>query len=115
MPLLDPTTIPAMIAEFHSTLGNVSDPPRQTLHEEEHRELIEALDNCDRLEIARELADVVYVAYGTARIYGIDLDAAVAEVHASNMTKFDGATFREDGKILKGPNFRPPDLSGALL
>lgn len=57
----------------------------------------------DRL--AHELADVVYVAYGTALVHGIDLDAVIAEIHRSNMTKLgpDGRVARRaDGKVLKG-------------
>lgn len=56
----------------------------------------------DRL--AHELADVVYVAYGTALVHGIDLDAVIAETHRSNMTKRvpDGRVARRaGGKVLK--------------
>jgi predicted HAD superfamily Cof-like phosphohydrolase len=67
--------------------------------------------------IAHELADVVYVAYGTAVSYGIDLDAVIAEVHRANMIKLDAqgrATRRADGKIMKGPSYRPPDVANVL-
>ncbi|MFJ3653633.1 hypothetical protein ACIPPR_10020 [Streptomyces nigra] len=69
----------------------------------------------DRL--AHELADVVYVAYGTALVHGIDLDAVLAEIHRSNMTKLgpDGrVTRRADGKVLKGDHYEAPDV-GAVL
>ncbi|WP_371668762.1 hypothetical protein OG985_14485 [Streptomyces sp. NBC_00289] len=69
----------------------------------------------DRL--AHELADVVYVAYGTALVHGIDLDAVLAEIHRSNMTKLgpDGRVARRtDGKILKGEHYRAPDVSAVL-
>ncbi|MFC8741456.1 MazG nucleotide pyrophosphohydrolase domain-containing protein [Streptomyces sp. NPDC057176] len=69
----------------------------------------------DRL--AHELADVVYVAYGTALVHGIDLDAVIAEVHRSNMTKLgpDGRVSRRaDGKVLKGDHYEAPDVSGVL-
>ncbi|MFH9819543.1 MazG nucleotide pyrophosphohydrolase domain-containing protein [Streptomyces sp. NPDC017230] len=69
----------------------------------------------DRL--AHELADVVYVAYGTALVHGIDLDAVIAEVHRSNMTKLgpDGqASRRADGKVLKGDHYEAPDVPGVL-
>ncbi|KAB2975194.1 hypothetical protein F8R89_26270 [Streptomyces sp. SS1-1] len=69
----------------------------------------------DRL--AHELADVVYVAYGTALVHGIDLDAVLAEIHRSNMTKIgpDGqVTRRADGKVLKGDHYEAPDV-GAVL
>ncbi|MFJ9712929.1 MazG nucleotide pyrophosphohydrolase domain-containing protein [Streptomyces sp. NPDC101234] len=69
----------------------------------------------DRL--AHELADVVYVAYGTALVHGIDLDAVIAEVHRSNMSKLgpDGQVARRaDGKVLKGEHYRAPDVSAVL-
>lgn len=64
--------------------------------------------------LAKELADLLYVTYGTADIYGIDLDSVFEEVHRSNMSKLgeDGKpVYREDGKVLKGPNYHEPDLS----
>lgn len=109
-----------MLAEFHQTFAHPDTDAlwlRPTLHNEEHDELIGALESGDREQIARELADVLYIAYGTAHVYGIDLDAALAEVHRANMSKVgeDGQPIRrEDGKVLKGPQFRPPDMSGAL-
>lgn len=69
----------------------------------------------DRL--AHELADVVYVAYGTALVHGIDLDAVLAEIHRSNMTKLgpDGQISRRaDGKVLKGEHYEAPDVSAVL-
>ena len=69
----------------------------------------------DRL--AHELADVVYVAYGTALVHGIDLDAVIAEIHRSNMTKLgpDGRVARRaDGKVLKGDHYRAPDIAAVL-
>jgi predicted HAD superfamily Cof-like phosphohydrolase len=69
----------------------------------------------DRL--AHELADVVYVAYGTALVHGIDLDAVIAEIHRANMTKLgpDGSVDRRtDGKVLKGEHYEAPDVSAVL-
>jgi len=69
-------------------------------------------------EIAKELADVVVVTYGTADVLGIDLDKAFDLVHESNMSKLgeDGKPIRrEDGKVLKGPNYKAPDMSEAVL
>ena len=69
----------------------------------------------DRL--AHELADVVYVAYGTALVHGIDLDAVIAEVHRSNMTKLGPGghiTRRPDGKVLKGDHYEAPDVAAIL-
>lgn len=65
-------------------------------------------------EVLKELADLIYVAYGYAAYRGWDLDEAVRRVHQSNMSKLgdDGKPiFREDGKVLKGPNYRPPFLN----
>ena len=66
--------------------------------------------------VAQELADCVYVLYGTALVYGIDLDAVVAEVHEANMTKMpaDGVPLVVDGKIMKGENYRKPDVAAVL-
>ncbi|MFJ6081651.1 MazG nucleotide pyrophosphohydrolase domain-containing protein [Streptomyces sp. NPDC092369] len=68
-------------------------------------------------KLAHELADVVYVAYGTALVHGIDLDAVIAEIHRSNMTKVgpDGSVVRRaDGKVLKGEHYEAPDVSAVL-
>ena len=64
----------------------------------------------------KELADLVYVCYQYAAAHGWDLDEALDRVHASNMSKLvDGQPLRrEDGKILKGPNYQPPILSDLL-
>jgi hypothetical protein len=53
-----------------------------------------------------------YVVYGTALSYEIDLNAVLAEVHASNMTK--DAPLEPGGKAVKGPGYRPPDIAGIL-
>lgn len=66
------------------------------------------------LEVAKELADLLVVVYGTADVFGIPLDAVFDEVMKSNMSKLEGMELREDGKILKGPNYQPPDLYGVL-
>ena len=120
-----------MVREFHEVFGlDHPDRPtsvsaeraaaRQRLLEEEVGEVALASAAVQRepspgrlAELARELADVVYVAYGTAVTHGIDLDAVIAEVHRANMSKLDvdGRPVVRDGKVQKGPNFRPPDLS----
>jgi NTP pyrophosphatase (non-canonical NTP hydrolase) len=60
--------------------------------------------------LAKELADLLYVVYGTALCFGIDLHRVLEAVHLSNMSKLP-ATLRADGKVLKGPSYQPPDLS----
>jgi len=109
-----------MLEQFHRAFvpnGVHVQKVRATLIEEEFKEVMEALASGDREAMAKELSDLVYVCYGTALVYDIDLDRALAEVHKSNMTKLgdDGKPIlREDGKALKGPNYRPPSMKGAL-
>ena len=62
----------------------------------------------------KELADLVYVCYQYAENMGWFLDEAMNRVHESNLSKLDEEgkpIYREDGKVLKGPNYKPPDLS----
>jgi len=62
----------------------------------------------------KELADLVYVCYQYAENMGWFLDEALNRVHISNMSKLgedNKPIYREDGKVLKGPNYKPPDLS----
>lgn len=89
---------------------------RQRLLDEEVGELAVAIQGRRLDEIARELADVVYVAYGTAVTYGIDLDPVLAEIHRANMSKLgpDGVPVVRDGKVVKPPSFRPPDVAAVL-
>lgn len=90
---------------------------RLALIEEEVAELRAAALEGDLTGIADALADIVYVAYGSAHVYGIDLDAVLDEVHSSNMTKLgaDGRPVRRaDGKVLKGPDYRAPDVAAVL-
>jgi len=66
----------------------------------------------------KELADLVYVAYGYAATFGWNLDEAVRRVHVSNMSKLgpdNKPLKRPDGKVLKGPNYKKPDLSDLVL
>ena len=65
-------------------------------------------------ECRKELADLVYVCYQYAVNMGWDLDEAMDRVHKSNMSKLDEygkPVLREDGKVLKGPYYQPPNLS----
>ena len=62
----------------------------------------------------KELADLVYVCYQYAENMGWFLDEALNRVHESNLSKLDeegNPIYRDDGKVLKGPNYKPPDLS----
>jgi predicted HAD superfamily Cof-like phosphohydrolase len=115
--------------EFHVAFGLPrSDEPsldvsadlaalRVRLLAEEVDEFAEATEKRDLVAIADALADVVYVAYGSAVTYGIDLDAVLAEVHRSNMTKLGPngeVLLREDGKVAKSENYTPPDIAAVL-
>lgn len=84
---------------------------------EEVGEYVAAARSGDLVAIADALGDIVYVAYGTAVTYGIDLDAVLAEVHRANMSKLDATgrpVLREDGKVLKSDRYRPPDVAGVI-
>ena len=124
-----PSRAGRQVGDFHRAYGlPVRDVPtvdvggeqvalRLALIQEEVGELADAAGAGDLIGIADALADIVYVAYGTAHVYGIDLDAVLDEVHASNMTKLgaDGRPIRRaDGKVLKGPDYRPPDIAAVL-
>ena len=84
---------------------------------EELMELNEAMDSSDLVGIADALADIIYVTAQQAVTIGLPIDALLREVQRSNMSKLgeDGKPiFREDGKVLKGPNFSEPDLLKVL-
>jgi predicted HAD superfamily Cof-like phosphohydrolase len=116
------------VKEFMDTFGqNVRTKPEfpdnDTIHlridliEEELDELTVAIAEQDIVGVADALTDLLYVIYGAGHTFGIDLDKTFAEVHRSNMSKLgeDGKPiYREDGKILKGPNYTTPDLTFIL-
>lgn len=116
--------IACFIEDFHQAFALPIDASRTDkllrhradLIAEEANEAIEALGGGTPEEIAKELADVILVVYGCAVALGIDLELAIEKVHASNMTKLvDGKPLmREDGKVLKGPNYIAPDMSDCI-
>ncbi len=92
---------------------------------EEASEFLVAADECfadpentkTREEVVKELSDLVFVCYQFAATYGIDLDKAMNLVFESNLSKLDEQgkpIYRADGKVLKGPNYAPPDLADCL-
>ena len=84
---------------------------------EELEELWDACEKKDVTEIADALTDILYVTYGAGHAFGIDLDKCFQEVQNSNMSKLgtDGKPiYREDGKIMKGPNYFEPNLKKCL-
>lgn len=84
---------------------------------EEVKEYLEGEENGDLENVAKELADIIYIVCGTAVSYGIPLDKVFDEVHRSNMAKLvDGKVKRrEDGKILKPDGWTPPDIRSILF
>lgn len=117
-----------LVGDFMESFGqDVKDEPkfpdsdtmklRYELIREELEEFQTALDNRDLVETADALTDLLYVVYGAGHAFGIDLDACFSEVHRSNMSKLDSngrPIYREDGKVLKGPNYFEPDLKSIL-
>jgi hypothetical protein len=80
-------------------------------------EFNEFTDAHSKENLLKELADLVYVVYGYAATYGLNLDEAFRRVHESNMSKLDDngePVRRADGKVLKGPNYKEADLSGLV-
>jgi len=91
---------------------------RIDLIQEELDELALGIDNNDIVEVADALTDLLYVVYGAGHAFGIDLDECFTEVHESNMSKLGEngrPIYREDGKVLKGPNYFVPNLEEILL
>ena len=95
------------------------------LIEEEAAEFLEAADECfaspedldKRTQLVKELSDLVFVCYQFAAAFNIDLDEAMFRVFESNMTKLDEdgkPIYRADGKVLKGPNYKAPDLTTCI-
>ena len=111
--------------EFRSKYGLKNSADRHTsavqhrIIVEEFKEFLEAegmlfMHGRNHQEHAlKELADLVYVCYQYAENMGWFLDEALNRVHESNMSKLDedgNPIYREDGKVLKGPNYKPPNL-----
>ena len=86
---------------------------RVRLIQEEFDELKEALAQENLVAVAKEMADLLYVVYGTAVSYGIDMEPVFHEVHRSNLSKVGGYK-RVDGKWVKPPTYSPPSLEPIL-
>ena len=92
---------------------------RYRLGKEELLEYLDACNNDDIVEIADALADQLYILLGTMVAHGMQdiIEDVFNEVHRSNMSKLgeDGKPiYREDGKVLKGPNYSPPNIAQFL-
>ncbi len=113
-----------MVLEFHKEFDiHIAHTPtvpedktktlRVRLIQEEFDELKEAFEEKDLSNIAKELADLLYVVYGTAVSYGIDMEPVFQEVQRSNMSKVGGYK-REDGKWVKPVTYSPADVRPIL-
>lgn len=114
----------ALVRAFHEKYGcTILDTPalpdaetlllRSRLIIEESGEMMEAACNKDIVKFADALGDILFVVYGTAVASGIDMEPVFAEIARSNMTK-DGGGKDLGGKVIKGPNYEPPDIGKVL-
>ena len=101
------------IAETPSVPDERTQALRVRLIQEEFDELKEAFKKNDLPHIAKELADLLYVVYGTAISYGIDMEPVFQEVQRSNMSKVGGYK-REDGKWVKPATYSPANIAPIL-
>lgn len=119
------------VKEFHKAFGiGYSETPkgnlgknkntlRFNLMKEENEEYLEAVENDDQVEIADALGDMLYILCGTIIEHGLQhkIEAVFDEIQRSNMSKLDEQgkpIYREDGKVMKGPNYFKPDFSAIL-
>ena len=115
------------VEEFHRIykLGNSKKPIgklkdgleklRFDLMAEENGEYLEAAQKGDVVEVADALGDMLYILCGTIIEHGMQdvIDEVFEEIHRSNLSKLDengNPIYREDGKVIKGPNYFPPNL-----
>ncbi len=121
----------AAVSEFHTAfgLGKAAAPTveldiaklklRHNLMEEENNEYLEAALNGDMVEVADALGDMLYILCGTIIEHGMQdkIEEVFNEIQRSNMSKLgeDGKPiYREDGKVLKGPNYFKPNIKDIL-
>ena len=121
----------ASVKEFHTSFGlGVSEAPKGTLGDavnllrynlmkEENEEYYESVQNNDLVEIADALGDMLYILCGTIIEHGLQhkIEEVFDEIQRSNMSKLglDGQPiYREDGKVMKGPNYFKPNFEEIL-
>jgi len=102
-----------------ANLGETKNLLRFNLMKEENEEYFEAVQNNDLIEIADALGDMMYILCGTIIEHGLQhkIEEVFDEIQRSNMSKLgaDGRPiYREDGKVMKGPNYFKPDFSKIL-
>ena len=106
-------------SEMKADLGTLKNELRFNLMKEENEEYLEAVQNNDIVEIADALGDMLYILCGTILEHGLQhkIEAVFDEIQRSNMSKLgeDGKPiYREDGKVMKGPNYFKPNFEVIL-
>lgn len=105
--------------EMKADLGEAKNVLRFNLMDEENNEYLEAATNNDIVEVADALGDMLYILCGTILEHGMQykIEEVFNEIQRSNMSKLgeDGKPiYREDGKVLKGPNYFKPKIKEIL-
>jgi predicted HAD superfamily Cof-like phosphohydrolase len=105
--------------EIKANLGEAKNLLRFNLMDEENREYLEAANNNNLVEVADALGDMLYILCGTILEHGMQykIEEVFEEIQRSNMSKLgeDGKPiYREDGKVLKGPNYFKPNIVAIL-
>jgi phosphoribosyl-ATP pyrophosphohydrolase len=105
--------------EMKADLGEAKNVLRFNLMDEENNEYLEAATNNDMVEVADALGDMLYILCGTILEHGMQykIEEVFNEIQRSNMSKLgeDGKPiYREDGKVLKGPNYFKPNIKEIL-
>ncbi|GGG56945.1 nucleoside triphosphate pyrophosphohydrolase family protein [Bizionia arctica] len=100
-------------------LGIEKNMLRYKLMREENEEYLEAANNDDLIEVADALGDMLYILCGTIIEHGMQhkIEEVFNEIQRSNMSKLGEngePIYREDGKVLKGPNYFKPNISDIL-
>jgi predicted HAD superfamily Cof-like phosphohydrolase len=100
-------------------LGVAKNQLRFNLMDEENKEYLEAAKNNDLVEVADALGDMLYILCGTILEHGMQykIEEVFEEIQRSNMSKLgkDGKPiYREDGKVLKGPEYFKPNIQAIL-
>ena len=102
-----------------ANLGAEKNMLRYKLMREENEEYLDAANDGDLVEIADALGDMLYILCGTIIEHGLQhkIEEVFEEIQRSNMSKLDEngePIYREDGKVLKGPNYFKPDIESIL-
>ena len=100
-------------------LGIEKNMLRYKLMREENEEYLEAANDNDLVEVADALGDMLYILCGTIIEHGLQykIEEVFEEIQRSNMSKLGDngePIYREDGKVLKGPNYFKPNISEIL-